>query len=35
VADRSLVHKLAKQLEGYGHAEFTTNADTYRPAHAT
>jgi hypothetical protein len=35
VADRSLVQKLAKQLAGYGHAEFSTNADTYRPAHAS
>jgi hypothetical protein len=33
-ADRSLVHKLGKQLASYGHAEFTTNADTYRPADA-
>jgi ER-bound oxygenase mpaB/B'/Rubber oxygenase, catalytic domain len=32
--DRSLVRKLTKQLARYGHAEFTTNADTYRPAHA-
>jgi len=32
-ADRSLVHKLTRQLAGYGHAEFTTNAATYRPAH--
>jgi hypothetical protein len=32
-ADRSLVRKLAGQLARYGHAEFTTNADTYRPAH--
>jgi hypothetical protein len=32
-ADRSLVRKLTKQLAGYGHAEFTTNAATYRPAH--
>jgi hypothetical protein len=32
-ADRSLVRKLAKQLARYGHAEFTTNADAYRPAH--
>jgi hypothetical protein len=32
-ADRSLVRKLTKQLASYGHAEFTTNADTYRPAH--
>jgi hypothetical protein len=33
-ADRSLVRKLKKQLQRYGHAEFTTNADAYRPAHA-
>ena len=33
-ADRSLVRKLTKQLKRYGHAEFTTNAATYRPAHA-
>ena len=33
-ADRSLVRKLTKQLARYGHAEFTTNADTYRSAHA-
>jgi hypothetical protein len=33
VADRSLVHKLTKQLADYGHAEFTTNAEKYRPAH--
>ncbi len=33
-ADRSLVRKLTKQLASYGHAEFTTNADRYRPAHA-
>jgi hypothetical protein len=32
-ADRSLVRKLTKQLAGYGHAEFTTNAATYCPAH--
>lgn len=32
-ADRSLVRKLTRQLARYGHAEFTTNADTYRPAH--
>jgi hypothetical protein len=30
-ADRSLVHKLTRQLARYGHAEFTTNADAYRP----
>ncbi len=34
VADRSLVRKLTKQLARYGHAEFKTNAETYRPAHA-
>jgi hypothetical protein len=33
VADRSLVRKLTKQLASYGHAEFKTNAATYRPAH--
>src|SRR6202167_2477902 len=33
-ADRSLVRKLTKLLASYGHAEFTTNAATYRPAHA-
>jgi hypothetical protein len=33
VADRSLVRKLIRQLAGYGHAEFRTNADAYRPAH--
>jgi ER-bound oxygenase mpaB/B'/Rubber oxygenase, catalytic domain len=32
-ADRSLVRKLTKQLRRYGHAEFTTNPATYRPAH--
>jgi hypothetical protein len=31
-ADRWLVRKLTKQLARYGHAEFTTNADAYRPA---
>jgi hypothetical protein len=31
--DRSLVRKLTRQLARYGHAEFTTNADAYRPAH--
>jgi hypothetical protein len=30
-ADRSLVRKLTKQLKNYGHAEFTTNADTISP----
>ena len=33
VADRSLVRKLSWQLARYGHAEFRTNADAYRPAH--
>jgi ER-bound oxygenase mpaB/B'/Rubber oxygenase, catalytic domain len=33
-ADRSLVRKLRKQLARYGHAEFTTDASTYRPVHA-
>jgi hypothetical protein len=33
LADRSLVRTLTKQLKRYGHAEFTTNAATYRPAH--
>src|ERR1700722_1766204 len=33
-ADRSLVRKLRKQLARYGHAEFTTDAATYRPVHA-
>ncbi len=32
-ADRSLVRKLTKQLARYGRAEFTTNAEAYRPAH--
>ena len=32
-ADRSLVRRLTKQLARYGHAEFTTNADAYRPGH--
>jgi hypothetical protein len=33
-ADRSLVRKLNRQLVRYGQAEFTTNAQTYRPAHS-
>jgi hypothetical protein len=33
-ADRSLVRKLTRQLASYGRAEFTTNADKYRPAHS-
>jgi hypothetical protein len=32
-ADRSLVRKLIRVLASYGHAGFTTNAATYRPAH--
>jgi len=32
-ADRSLVRKLTRLLASYGHAEFTTNAANYRPAH--
>ena len=31
-ADRSLVRKLAGLMADYGHAEFTTNAASYRPA---
>jgi hypothetical protein len=30
-ADRSLVRKITQRLRLYGHAEFTTNADAYRP----
>ena len=30
--DRHLVAKLRRLLKRYGHAEFTTNADAYRPA---
>jgi len=33
-ADRVLVRKLTRQLARYGHAEFTTDADKYRPSHA-
>lgn len=32
-ADRLLVRHLTKLLARYGHAEFTTNADKYRPTH--
>ena len=32
-ADRSLVRKLTRQLARYGHAEFATNGDAYRPVH--
>jgi hypothetical protein len=33
-ADRSLVRKLERRLASYGHAEFTTNAESYRPVRA-
>jgi ER-bound oxygenase mpaB/B'/Rubber oxygenase, catalytic domain len=33
LADRSLVRSLHRQLARLGHAEFSTNADSYRPAH--
>ena len=32
LADQHLVAKLKRQLAGYGHAEFTSNAENYRPA---
>ena len=32
LADRVLVSRLQRQLAGYGHAEFTTDAGQYRPA---
>ena len=32
VADRHLVRRIRKLLTRYGHAEFTTDADAYRPA---
>ena len=32
VTDRRLVAKIARLLESYGHAEFTTDAASYRPA---
>jgi hypothetical protein len=31
VADRRLARKLIQQLACYGHAEFRTNAEAYRP----
>jgi predicted HTH domain antitoxin len=31
-ADRRLVNKIRKQLQSYGHADFTTDAEQYRPA---
>lgn len=31
-ADRALIRKLKTQIGRYGHAEFRTNADSYRPA---
>lgn len=33
LADQRLVQKLHKQLERYGHAEYTTHGERYRPAH--
>ena len=32
LADRRLVGKLKKQLARYGHAEFTSDAEKYRPS---
>ena len=32
IVDRHLVRKIRRLLERYGHAEFTTNADEYKPA---
>lgn len=32
VADRSLVRRIRKLLKRYGHAEFTTDAEAYKPA---
>ena len=32
LADRSLVRKIKRLLMHYGHADFTTDAETYRPA---
>lgn len=34
LADRRLVRRIERQLAGYGHAEFTSNAAEYRPATA-
>ena len=34
VTDRHLVRRIRKLLTRYGHAEFTTDAEAYRPAHA-
>jgi hypothetical protein len=31
MADQHLVHKLRKQLARYGHAEYTTDGERYRP----
>ncbi|MCC8963030.1 DUF2236 domain-containing protein [Bradyrhizobium sp. Pear76] len=33
VADRRLVRRIENLLKDYGHAEFTTDASAYRPAH--
>ncbi|MDZ3830269.1 MAG: oxygenase MpaB family protein [Sphingopyxis sp.] len=34
LADRRLIHRIERQLAGYGHAEFTSDAADYRPATA-
>ena len=34
LADRHLIGRIERQLAGYGHAEFTSNASEYRPATA-
>jgi len=34
LADRRLIRRIERQLDGYGHAEFTGNANEYRPAPA-
>jgi len=33
-ADGRLIHKIERQLALYGHAEFETDPNTYKPAHA-
>lgn len=33
MADRALVRKLTRQLARYGHAQFTTDGEAYRPVH--
>ena len=34
IVDRHLIRQVRKLLTRYGHAEFTTDAEAYRPAHA-